>query len=71
MTNNLISRTNRTTGATIVAVDTFNDGDWATCCETHGAFASMPNKTTAISWMAEPWVFCEGCADVRNAKVGA
>ncbi len=67
-TMNDIIRTNRITKATIVACDILGTNEWAVCCDTHGASADMPNKTVAISWMAEPWVFCEGCDDIKKAS---
>lgn len=54
------TRENRKTGATILLVN--NGGVWTTTCETHGAMAEHPTRRMGTSWMAEPMVWCAGCA---------
>ena len=60
-----ITRKNRTTGTTITAR---NDGfhGWITICEDHGQFAEHPNRKLAVSWMAEPTVWCTVCQQNHN-----
>jgi hypothetical protein len=63
-----IVRINRITKAEIAICDFFGVNDWALCCNTHGRWTEMPNKTQALSWMAEPWVFCSECAEIKEEK---
>ena len=56
------TRKNRRTGSTVTAREDDFLG-WITVCETHGGYAEHPNKTAARDWLAEPTMWCEGCAE--------
>lgn len=57
-----ITRRNRKTGTTIIVRDDEFLG-WVTICETHGAHCEHQSKTAAVQWMADPVVWCQGCAE--------
>jgi hypothetical protein len=58
-----VRRKNRKTEATIVVRHDDFLG-WITLCESHNYWAEMPNKSTALSWMPAPEVFCLECAGI-------
>ena len=56
-----LTRKNRTTKTHVSArLDDFLG--WITICEDHGGYAEHATKSAAISWIAEPWVYCPTCA---------
>jgi hypothetical protein len=58
------TRKNRITGAKITAqLDDFLG--WVTVCETHGGYAEHASKTQAMSWISQPWVYCEKCGEAK------
>jgi hypothetical protein len=57
-----ISRKNRKTGTTITARNDEFLG-WVTICEDHGGYCEHTSKSVAITWMADPAVWCEGCQE--------
>lgn len=57
------TRKNRRTGST---VSMYHDDflGWVTICETHGGYAEHATRRAAAEWIADPVVWCEGCAEV-------
>ena len=61
-----IIRRNRRTRTTITVYREEFLGRWITICEDHGGYCEHRTRAEAVSWIAEPTMWCPGCQETQQ-----